>query len=69
MGEAQLDLLERLLARVEQAAVLQGWAGFRNVLAHLYGEIDLDRLHAAVLEDKTAIVEFGRIAAAELTDP
>jgi uncharacterized protein YutE (UPF0331/DUF86 family) len=133
MGEAQLDLLERLLARIEQYAreipraqleadldtwlkvsralelvaqccldlamemvarrglgtpesyrdvfvrlaqagviapthlpVLQGWAGLRNVLAHMYTAVDLDRIYAAMIEDKTALRELGRLAALEL---
>ena len=133
MGEAQLDLLERLLARIEQYAreipraqleadldtwlkvsralelvaqccldlamemvarrglgtpesyrdvfvrlaqagviapahlpVLQGWAGLRNVLAHMYTAVDLDQIYAAMIEDKTALRELGRLAALEL---
>ena len=50
-----------------QATTLSGWAGLRNVLAHLYTSIDLDRLHAAVLEDKTTLRELAAIAARELT--
>ena len=38
----------------------------RNVLAHLYAEIDVDRLYAAMREDKHLLREFGRIAAKEL---
>jgi uncharacterized protein YutE (UPF0331/DUF86 family) len=47
---------------------LQGWAGLRNVLAHLYTTVDLDRLYAAMIEDKGTVREFGRIAARELAD-
>jgi uncharacterized protein YutE (UPF0331/DUF86 family) len=52
----------------ELSAHLQGWAGLRNVLAHLYTTVDLDRLLAAVLEDKAPLRAFGRIAARELKD-
>lgn len=53
---------------MEQAAALQAWAGLRNVLAHLYTTIDLDRLYAALAGDKTVLREFGRIAAGELVE-
>lgn len=62
MGEVQLDLIERLLARLDE----YGWAGLRNVLAHMYTSIDLDRLYAAMTEDKPAVRDFARIAAREL---
>lgn len=50
------------------SAHLQTWAGLPNVLAHLYTTIDLDRLYAAMVEDKTPLRECGRIAARELKD-
>lgn len=50
----------------EQASALQGWAGLRNVLAHMYANIDLDRLYAAMTEDKSVVRDFARIAAGEL---
>ena len=50
----------------EQSSALQGWAGLRNVLAHMYTAVDLDRIWEAVIEDKTALRDFGRIAAREL---
>jgi uncharacterized protein YutE (UPF0331/DUF86 family) len=50
----------------EQSLTLQGWAGLRNVLAHLYTSIDLDRLYAAMVEDKSTLRELGRIAARNL---
>ena len=79
MGESQLgvpetyrDAFVRLaqegLITPEQSTVLQGWAGLRNVLAHLYTAVDLDRLHAAMLEDKTTLRAFGELAARELID-
>jgi uncharacterized protein YutE (UPF0331/DUF86 family) len=34
------------------AARLEGWAGFRNVLAHFYSVVDHDRVHAALGEVK-----------------
>ena len=50
----------------EQATALAGWAGLRNVLAHMYTSIDLDRLYAAMVEDKTVVRDLARIAAREL---
>ncbi|MBM4319759.1 MAG: DUF86 domain-containing protein [Deltaproteobacteria bacterium] len=50
----------------QHAAALQGWAGLRNVLAHFYTAVDLDLLHAALLEDHGPLREFGSIAAREL---
>ena len=46
---------------------LQGWVGLRNVLAHIYTGVDLDRLHAALVADKSALRDVVRIAALELT--
>lgn len=49
----------------ELARSLERWAGFRNVLVHLYTTLDLDVVCRALGE--TAPLEaFGRIAAAEL---
>jgi uncharacterized protein YutE (UPF0331/DUF86 family) len=66
--EAFVRLAQDGLLTLEHSEVLQGWAGLRNVLAHLYTAIDLDRLHAAMVEDKEAVRAFGRIAARELAD-
>jgi uncharacterized protein YutE (UPF0331/DUF86 family) len=47
------------------ARELEGWAGLRNVLAHMYTAIDLDRMHRAL--SKTASLRaFHRIAARTL---
>ncbi|MBI2896769.1 MAG: DUF86 domain-containing protein [Deltaproteobacteria bacterium] len=54
------------LISAEQATALQVWAGLRNVLAHLYAEVDLDRLYAAMTEDRAVLRQFGRIAGTEL---
>ncbi len=50
----------------EQARALQGWAGLRNVLAHMYTSIDYDRLYAALVEDKRHLRDFAATAAREL---
>jgi len=66
--EAFVRLAQDGLLTPQQSAVLQAWAGLRNVLAHLYTTIDLDRLYAAMTEDKGVLRELGRIAARELSD-
>lgn len=50
----------------EQSRALQGWAGLRNVLAHMYTSIDLDRMYDALLEDERHLRDFAAIAAREL---
>jgi uncharacterized protein YutE (UPF0331/DUF86 family) len=67
--DAFVRLAQEGLLSPEQSAALQGWVGLRNVLAHLYTSIDLDRLYAAMIEDKSVLRELGRIAARELADP
>jgi uncharacterized protein YutE (UPF0331/DUF86 family) len=49
-----------------QSTALQGWVGLRNVLAHMYTAVDLDQVFVAMIENKSALREFGRLAAAEL---
>jgi len=44
---------------------LEGWAGLRNVLAHMYTALDLDRVHAA-LGMTASLRAFGAVAAREL---
>jgi len=66
--DAFVRLAQDGVLTAEHGAALQGWAGLRNVLAHLYTSIDLDRLYAAMTGDKTAVREFGRTAARELSD-
>lgn len=66
--DAFVRLAQDGLLTAEQSVALQGWAGLRNVLAHLYTSIDLDRLHAAMIEDKEVLRALGRLAARELSD-
>ncbi len=66
--EAFSLLAQNGLITPELAGVLQGWAGIRNVLAHMYAEVDLDLLYAALTSDREPLEEFGRIAARELLD-
>lgn len=65
--EAFARLAQDGVLTAEQSAALQAWAGLRNVLAHMYTELDLDRLYAALGEDKDVLRQFGRIAARELS--
>ncbi len=67
--DAFVRLAQAGLVSPEQSVALQGWAGLRNVLAHLYTELDLDRMHSALVEDKALLREFARIAARELSAP
>jgi uncharacterized protein YutE (UPF0331/DUF86 family) len=64
--DAFVRLAQDGLLSEEESVRLQGWAGLRNVLAHLYTSIDIDRLHAAMIEDKDPLRRFARIAAVEL---
>jgi uncharacterized protein YutE (UPF0331/DUF86 family) len=66
--EAFVRLAEAGMITTQQSTVLQGWAGLRNVLAHLYANIDLDRLHQALTSDLTPVREFAAVAARELLD-
>jgi uncharacterized protein YutE (UPF0331/DUF86 family) len=50
-----------------QSTELQAWVGLRNVLAHMYTAVDLDRVYAAMTDNKSVLREFGRLAAAELS--
>jgi uncharacterized protein YutE (UPF0331/DUF86 family) len=46
------------------ASELQGWAGLRNVLTHMYTTIDLDRMHAALAET-ASLRAFHAVAASK----
>jgi hypothetical protein len=39
---------------------MQGWAGLRNVLTHLYLEIDHQRVYAVLTEDLDSLEAFAR---------
>lgn len=64
--EAFVKLAQAGLISAEDSQTLQGWAGLRNVLAHMYASVDLVRLHAALVSDKAALRRLGRLAASEL---
>jgi uncharacterized protein YutE (UPF0331/DUF86 family) len=67
--ETYRDVFSRLaqdgVISAEACTALQSWAGLRNVLAHMYTELDLGRLHAAMGE-VAMLRAFARIAAREL---
>ncbi|MCK5800630.1 MAG: DUF86 domain-containing protein [Deltaproteobacteria bacterium] len=66
--DAFVRLAQARILTVEHSIQLQSWAGLRNVLAHLYASIDLDRLHAAMIEEKTPLRAFAQIVVRELGD-
>ena len=65
--EAFRSLARAGVVEPDLARELEGWAGLRNVLAHLYTSIDLDRMHRALSETES-LRRFHRIAAAELSE-
>jgi uncharacterized protein YutE (UPF0331/DUF86 family) len=67
--EAFVRLAQAGVIGADLSETMQGWAGLRNVLAHMYTELDLDRVHSALCEDKAALREFGRVVARELQAP
>ena len=46
----------------ELAARMADWASMRNVLAHLYPVLDLDRVHAAISSDLDDLRAFADVA-------
>jgi uncharacterized protein YutE (UPF0331/DUF86 family) len=65
--DAFVRLAQAGLITPSQSLSLQGWMGLRNVLAHMYTTVDLDQVFAAMTENKATLREFGRLAAAELS--
>lgn len=64
--EAFTRLAVASVITTEQSTALQGWAGLRNVLAHMYTNLDYDRLYEALVEDKRHLRAFAALAAREL---
>lgn len=64
--EAFTRLAQAGVITAEQSVAMQGWEGLRNILAHLYTGLDIDRVYEAMREDKSVLRDFGRIAAREL---
>ncbi len=60
------ELAARDVISSELADELAGWAGLRNVLAHMYTSVDPERLLDAVRNDLAALEQFARIVAGEL---
>jgi uncharacterized protein YutE (UPF0331/DUF86 family) len=68
--DAFVRLSQAGLITPTQSIELQAWVGLRNVLAHMYTAVDLDQVYAAMTDNKSVLREFGRLAAAELSqDP
>lgn len=51
------------------AREIGGWVGLRNVLAHVYTRLDLERLHDACATGLDPLRSFREIAAAEIERP
>jgi len=58
--QAFLELGDAGLLDAGLARRLAGWAGLRNVVAHSYPVIDLDRVHRAIREELGDLEEFAR---------
>ncbi|MBI3180692.1 MAG: DUF86 domain-containing protein [Myxococcales bacterium] len=63
--DAFATLARAKLIEPELASQLEGWAGLRNVLAHLYTRLNLEKLHGA-LSQTAPLRAFHAIAAREL---
>lgn len=64
-----IDVLrEEGLIEADLADRLKGWMGFRNVLVHLYLEVDHGRSYDAIREDLGDLEQFAS-AAARLLEP
>lgn len=66
--EAFATLARAKLIDPELATALEGWAGLRNVLTHVYTALDLDRVHGA-LSATEPLRRIHRVAAAALATP
>ena len=64
--DAFVRLAQAGVIDADASQALQGWAGLRNVLAHVYAAVDADHLYAALIEDKLPLRAFARVAAREL---
>jgi uncharacterized protein YutE (UPF0331/DUF86 family) len=42
------------------AEQMAGWAGLRNILVHLYLDIDHQRLHAALRDERVQLLSFAK---------
>lgn len=51
------------LISAELSPELQGWAGFRNIIAHDYGVLDLTLVARALANDVGALQDFARAMA------
>ena len=52
-------LAEHGILTAEHCAQLEGWAGLRNVLVHMYMAVDYEQLWRILREDLREIEEFG----------
>jgi uncharacterized protein YutE (UPF0331/DUF86 family) len=52
----------------ELGARLQGWAGFRNIIAHDYGVLDLQLVAKALHDDLGDLHDFAKVMAVAALD-
>ena len=62
-GKAFLVLAEHRVIERDLAKKLFNAAGLRNLIAHRYGEIDVERLHASASADLDDLIAFCRVLA------
>ena len=67
--EAFRALVTGGLIDADLAEELEGWAGLRNVLVHVYTNLDLDRIHAALSESQSLERFRAAMARACAADP
>jgi uncharacterized protein YutE (UPF0331/DUF86 family) len=64
------SLADAGLLTSELGAKLQGWAGFRNIIAHDYGVLDMQLVAQALHADLVDLHEFAKAMATHaVTDP
>lgn len=64
--EAFQVLTEEGVLTPDLAREMEGWASLRNVLVHLYLEVDHDRLHEVLTEELDQLEAFARALTAAL---
>ena len=67
-GEAFATLAEKSVLPGPLAERMEGWAGLRNILVHLYLEVDHERLYDVLQEELDDLESFGRSMTALLDD-
>jgi uncharacterized protein YutE (UPF0331/DUF86 family) len=55
------------LIEAQLSVDVEGWVGLRNVIAHIYRKLDLDRVYTAVSSERDALSSFLVVAERLLT--